>query len=258
MEEEMLRKNRVIIISIVVISIMMIWGYYQKKVEKEQRRQVVIEQMKNYLRDKYNEEFEYVSSYSFIAAGELQHTFRGRFIPIGEPELEFNCTDNGSLGFSDGFLIVLGRKVMQPYGEQLCQKVFKNGEKYLVYAEVIPDTTVSYQKRPKLETFIDNQDKNKIYFDIVISLYGEYEKEKIRQKVYEIGQFMKKTGIKKRVEVVVKVYDINAEFLKDRDRNYDREDLMFKCILDSEYNEDFSFKNITFENRFILNDYSKD
>lgn len=33
---------------------------------------------------------------------------------------------------------------------------------------------------------------------------------------------------------------------------------MFKCILDSEYNEDFSFENITFENRFILNDYSKD
>lgn len=256
--KSMKAKSKRIIIGAIIIGLIIVVIVQQQKAKNEQRKQVMIEKMSGYLKDKYNEEFEYVSSYSFIGAGELQKTFRAKFQPIGEPDLKFNCTDNGSLGLSDGFLIVLGRKVMQPYGEQLCQEVFKNGEKYLVYAEVIPDTTISYKKRATLQTFIDNQDKNKVYFDIVVSLYGEYEKEEIRKKVYEIGQLMRKVGIKKRLEVVVKVYDANAEFLKDQERNYDREGLMFKCILDSEYNEDFSFENITFENRFILNDYSKD
>ncbi len=248
----MSRKNRVIIISVIAIGIMMIWGIYQRKVEKEQRRQVVIEQMKDYLRDKYNEEFECVSSYSFIASGELQHTFRGRFIPIGEPELEFSCTDNGSLGFTDGFLVMLGEKLMQPYGEQLCQQVFKNGERYLVYAEAIPDTKVSYKERPILQTFIDNQEKNRVSFNIVVSLYGEYEKEDIKQKAYEIGQLMKKSGIKTRGSVAIKVYDDSAEFIADQGHNDDREGMSFKGILYRGYENEFTPEDVSIQDRFIL------
>ena len=248
----MSRKNKVIIISIVVISLMMIWGIYQKKVEKEQRKQVVIQQMKDYLRDKYNEEFECVSSYSFIGAGELQHTFRGRFIPTGEPELEFNCTDNGSLGLSDGFLIVLGRKLMQPYGEKLCQQVFKNGERYLVYAEAIPDPEISYKVRPILQTFIENEVAGDVTFNIVVSLYGEYEKEDIKRKAYEVGQLMKKSGIRINGSVAIKVYDSSVEFIDDKGFNDDREGMLFKGILYRGYENEFTPEDVSIQDRFIL------
>ncbi len=244
-------KNKRIMIGAIIISLMIVVSVQQHKAKNEQRKQVMIEKMSSYLKDKYNEEFEYVSSYSFIGAGELQKTFRARFIPRGESELEFNCTDNGSLGFTDGFLVMLGERLMQPYGEQLCQQVFKSGEKYLVYADATPDTKISYKERPTLQTFIDNQEKNKVYFDIVVSLYGEYEKEEIKQKVYEIGQLMKKSGIKIRGSVAVKVYDDSTEFIADEGFNDDREGMLFKGILFEEYENEFTLEDVSIQERFI-------
>ena len=242
-------KNKRILIGVIIVSLMIAVSVQQHKAKNEQRKQAMIEKMSSYLRDKYNEEFEYVSRYSFIVSGQLQKTYGARFRPVGEPDLEFDCTDGRSLGLSDGFLIVLGQKVMQPYGEQVCQDVFKNGEKYLVYAQAVPYPMKGYKKRPTFQSLIDNQVINNVSFDIVVSLYGEYEKEEIRQKVYEIGQLMKKEGIRKGGSIVIKVYDTNAEILADNSRYKDREGLIFEGVLGSEYDKEFTLEDISIEDR---------
>lgn len=242
-------KNIGLMVGAIVIGLMIVVSVQQYKEKNEQRKQVMIEKMSSYLKDKYNEEFEYVSSYSFVVSGQLQKTYGARFRPIGEPELEFDCTDGRSLGLSDSFSIVLGQKAMQPYGDQVCQEVFKNGEKYLVYAQAVPYPMKGHKKRPTFQSLIDNQVTSNVSFDIVVSLYGEYEKEEIRQKVYEIGQLMKKAGIKKGGSIVIKVYRANAEFLADNSRYDDREGLIFEGILGSEYDKNFTLEDISIEDR---------
>ena len=249
-------KSKRIIIGAIIIGLIIVVIVQQQKAKNEQRKQVMIEKMSSYLKDKYNEEFEYVSSYSFIGAGELQKTFRAEFQPIGELDLKFNCTDNGSLGLSDSFLVSLGKKLMQEYSEKLCKEVFTNGEKYLVYGIALPNWNASYEKRPTFQDFINTQEKNDVSFRIVISLYGDYEKDKIKQKVCDIGKTMKERGIEKKGSVTIKVYNSNAEAIADQDLNDDREGLAFKAILYDKYKEDFTTEDVWIEGRFILNDIS--
>lgn len=242
----MSRKNRVIIISVIVIGIMMIWGIYQK----EQRKQVMIEQMKQYLRDKYNEEFEYLSSYSqIVGAGSLQRVYGARFRPVGEEDLEFNCSQIGGLGISDSFLIVLGHQAMQPFAEKVCQGVFRKGEKYLVYAQGVPHLQKGYKGRPTFQSLIDNQVIDDVSFRLIVCLYGQYEKEEVRRKVYEIAQIMKKADIRQGGRVAIKVYNANVEFLADSgaSNETDREGMQFKCELGSEYDDNFTLQDISIQ-----------
>lgn len=247
----MSRKNKVIIISVIVIGVLIIIGIYQK----EQRKQVLVEQMKEYLKGKYNEEFEYLSSYSHIGgAGSLQRVHGARFRPIGEADLEFFCSDLGSLGISDSFLIVLGHQAMQPFAEQVCQEVFKKKEKYLVYAQAVPDLHKEYRGRPTFQSLIDNQVIEDVSFRLIVCLYGEYEKEEVRGKVYEIAQIMKKTGIQQGGSVAIKVYNAKAEFLADSGmfNETDREGMQFKCELGGKYDSDFTLEDISIQDKVTL------